>query len=206
MSCGCNANSRVESFNDLSVRPPTDPLELISNVILTDTASEPGVWSLESTYIAPTGGSVWIDSGIVIASVNTVTTNHSDNEQMVFDALAWNMAHQKTTDFASTTAPPLRKTIFMRAGEEWTNTLALTLPASPTFTELQLSFLDNAATRGDAQGTVPVFKFSANAPYAGAATIDMVLKKRGRFQLGLMGIDTASTPDWSMFELDIVAL
>ena len=188
------------------VMPPKDPLELISNVVLTDTGSESGIWSLESTFLAPTGASAWIDSGIVISSVNTVTTNHGDNEQMVFDAQAWNMAHQKSTNTDATTAPPLRHVVFMRAGEQWTNTLGLTFPSSPTFTEVQLSFLENAATRGDAQGTVPVFKWSAGAPYAGAVTLAMTLKKRGRFSLGIMGINNNSTPDWSMFSLDIIAV
>ena len=165
-----------------------------------------GIFHLESTFHTPAVGSSWINSGIVISSINGVTTNHGDNEQMVFDALAWSMAHQNTTDFASTMAPPMRKTVFMRAGEQWTNTFGLTFPASPTFTEVQLSLLDNAATRGDAQGTVPVFKWTAGTPYAGAVTLSMVLKQRGRFQLGILGIDNSSPADWSMFELDIIAV
>lgn len=205
MSCGCN-NKSIQSFNDLLVMAPVDPLDVIANVVLTDTGSEPGIWSLESTYLAPTGASSWVDSDIVISTVNTVTTNHGDNEQMVFDATAWNMAHQKSTNTDATTAPPIRKQVFLRAGIEWTNTFGLTLPSSPTFDELQLSFLDNAATRGDAQGTVPVFKWSAGAPYAGVVTLAMTLKKRGRFQFGILGIDNQSTPAWSMFELDVIAV
>ncbi len=206
MSCGCNSKNKIQSFNDLLVMDPVDPRDLIADINLTDSGQEPGIWSLESTFITPAVGSVWINSGIVISSINTVSTNHQDDEQMVFDALAWNMARQKSADFASTIAPPLRKVVFMRSGIQWRNTFGLTFPASPTFTEVQISLLDNAATRGDAQGTVPVFKWTAGSPYAGVVQLSMVLKKRGRFQLGILGIDTGSPADWSMFELDIIAV
>jgi len=45
--------------------------------------------------------------------------------------------------------------------------------------------IENAATRGDVQGTIPV---------------------AGRYTLGLMGINNNSTPDYSMFEMDVVAV
>jgi len=90
----------------------------------------------------------------------------------------------------------------MKAGTQWSNNLPLVLGAG-TYTELQLSFLDNAATRGDAQGTIPVIRWAGS--FTGVVPIDLVLKKSGRFTLGLLGVDNAGTPNYSMFEIDIVA-
>ena len=138
------------------------------------------------------------------ASEATAATNAFDEQQQVFNATSWNFENT-TVNILSTTAPPLRKTIFLRAGIRWANAIPLALGVSPQFTELQLSILDNAATRGDAQGTIPVFRW-ASGPYAGTQTMGLVFKQPGRYSLGLMGINNNSTPDYSMFEMDVVAV
>lgn len=180
---------------------PLDPLDLIANAILN---SEPGTPTNSSNYATPAGGSVWITNPITITGP-TVSTNATDSGMMAEEAVEWNFSH-KTASLGATIAPPLKKQIFMRAGVQWKNTMGLILPASPAFTDLQLSFLENAGTRGDAQGTIPVIRWSAGAPYSGPKSLHLVLKQPGRFTLGLMGINNNSTPDWTMFELDIIAV
>ena len=204
MSCGCNGSGQVTGFNDLLTQYPKDPSELIAWAELDTGSTEEGLWTLSDNYNEPTSPSVWIGRTIDFSAVSTIETNHTDNQQMVFDAQAWNFAHQRTNSVGLNLPDPMQKIVFMRAGLQWVNILPLTLPASPQFTELQLSFLDNVATRGDNQGTVPVYKWSTTGPFATSATLKLVLKKPGRYQLGLLGINNNATPDYSMNEFDLV--
>ncbi len=201
MSCSCNSQKQVQSWNDYLCQQPTDPRDIIALALLGSTA---GTWYLSSDYHKPAGISVWIASPISYASEATVSTNASDEQQQVFDASSWNFLNA-TVNILATTAPPLKKTIFARSGTQWAMAIPLALGVSPQFTELQLSILDNAATRGDAQGTIPVFRWSSG-PYAGTQTLGLVFKKPGRYSLGLMGINNNSTPDYSMFEMDVIAM
>ncbi len=201
MSCGCKSGQSIQSWNDFQNMAPMDPRDLIAYITL-GASPVVGTWYLSDTFIAPTSGSVWIASPITMNAENTITTNSADQNQMVFEATSWNMLN-KTTDTATTVAPPLRKAVFMRSGLQWTNTLPIGLGSSPAFTEIQISFLENAATRGDMQGTVSVFRWAAG-PYSGPSSVQFVFKNPGRYTLGILGINNASTPEWSMFELDII--
>lgn len=201
MSCGCNSQNTVQSWNDYQCQAPTDPRDILAIAFLGATA---GTWFLSSNYNKPAGASVWIASPISYFGESIVATNASDEQQQVFDATAWNARHT-TVNILAATAPPLKKTVFVRAGVAWSNAIPLTLGASPQFTELQLSLLENAATRGDAQGTIPVYRWSAG-PYSGPQTLGLVFNKPGRYSLGLLGINNNSTPDYSMFEMDVIAI
>lgn len=199
MSCGCKSQSPVLSWNDLLCQMPTDPREVLAMARL---GVNVGTWYLSPNYHLPSGASVWIPSPIVYSADVVVTTNSSDQQQMVFDAASWNMNNLSVNTLAST-APPLHKTIFVKGGIAWSNAISLNLGSSPQFTELQLSIMENAATRGDAQGTIPVYRW-ASGPYSGAQTLNLVFNHTGRYTLGLMGINNNSTPDYSMFEMDVV--
>lgn len=203
MSCGCKNSSSINSWNDFQNMAPMDPRDLIAYATLGGSPVV-GDWYLSNNYIQPGPGSVWIPSPITFAGQAVAITNASDEGQMNFDATSWNFQN-KTVNNAATVAPPLRKVIFIRAGIQWMNTIPLGLGSSPSFVDLQLSFLENAATRGDMQGTVPVIRW-ASGPYSGPSSMSLVVKGPGRFTLGLMGINNNSTPDWSMFEMDIVAV
>lgn len=111
----------------------------------------------------------------------------------------------RTVNVAATVAPPLRKTVFMRAGIGWQNTVGINVGSSPTFASFQLSLLENAATRGDAQGTIPVFEWNSG-PYSGLVQFGLVLYSPGRYTFGLLGVDSSSPANYSMFELDIMAV
>ena len=202
MSCGCKSPLSIHSWYDFEDMTPQDPLDLIAYAALN---SDVGVPFNSSVYSTPAPFCSWIATPVVVSSGPTVSTNATDSGMMVQDAVDWSFSH-KTANLLTTVAPPLHRLIFIRAGLEWKNVIPLNLGASPTFAILELSFLENAASRGDAQGTVPVIRWIAGAPFSGAKNLTLIVKRPGRFTLGLMGINTNAPADWTMLELDIVAV
>ncbi len=207
MGCGCNGSSSaprsggVQSWNDFLTMPPADPLDLIEFATLGG-GPTPGTWALSNTYRQPTPPSTWIASPVAIAGQVGLISNDPTTAQTNFDGNAYNFSHT-TANIAATLAPPLRKIVFMKAGALWTNSLPLSFTGSPDVVDVQLSFLENAATRGDAQGTIPVIQWTT--PQVGTKLLNLTLKHPGRFCLGIVTINNNSTPGWAMFELDVVA-
>lgn len=74
--------------------------------------------------------------------------------------------------------------MFLRAGTEWSN--RITLANTVTVQDPELSFLMNAATRGDAQGTIPVISWSGASYTAGTFALDVVVKQPCTTRMGLM--------------------
>jgi hypothetical protein len=94
-------------------------------------------------------------------------------------------------------APPLRKLIYLRGGSQWAMSIPLTIGATQT-SDIQLSFMENAATRGDHAGTIPVISWSGSV-YTGTLTLLVtLLPTQGDFWMGLRIIDTSS--NWSMYD------
>jgi hypothetical protein len=62
-----------------------------------------------------------------------------------------------------------------------------------------LSFRDNAATRGDFAGTIPVISFTG-MNYTGNTSLEVTLKQLGTVIMGLRAINAAG--DYSMFEME----
>ena len=206
MGCNCNNQAQgigrmgLQSWNDLLITDPVNPLDIIAYSTLNRIT---GSWSLTSTYATPTPPSVWGTTPIAIAGDVTTLSNNATEAQTVFDATSYDFSHT-SINIQSTLAPPLRKMVFMRADVLWTNRLPLSISGSPNVVEVELSLLENAATRGDAQGTYPVIRWPAPGPYVGAMDLELVFKRAGRFSLGVMTIDNNSTPGWAMMELDVV--
>jgi hypothetical protein len=181
MSCNCNEGP-IQSWIDWRTSTPKNPLDLIAYATFDGTV---GSYSLSTTY-APTGGAwqpnTWsINGSIVCAALGT------DNIQKVANADQWNFAHQTQAPY-SNPAPPLSKVIFLRGGTEWIMTIPINMAAC---SDLQLSFRDNAGTRGDAQGTIPVLLWSG--AIAGAThVLKVTLKTTGQVVMGLKATDTGS--------------
>lgn len=114
--------------------------------------------------------------------------------QNVADADQWN--NRLTAKIDSTVAIPLRKVIFLRGGTSWKMRIPIDFGGS-TYTDIQLSFRDNAATRGDAQGTWPVIQFGGS--FTGVCTLEVVIKTMGRVSIGLRAVTGGTT---SMFEME----
>ncbi len=96
-----------------------------------------------------------------------------------------------------TLAPPPAKVIFLRGGPAWEMSIPINFGGA-TYNDLQLSFRDNAGTRGDYAGTVPVIAFQGL--FTGAQTLSVTLKSPGRISMGLRSIDLSG--NWSMFEME----
>jgi len=155
---------------------PMDPFNVILNAAI---AGAQGVLVNSSNY----NNSTWATNTVVLKSgqTPTVTALETTNAQMQADAAQWNFRTQ-TNNVAATLAPPLLRAIFMRGGAPWQMTLPLDFGGN-TFTNLQFSLLDNAGTRGDSQGTVPVIQWTGS--FTGATTINLTFKTFGEFIFGL---------------------
>jgi hypothetical protein len=122
----------------------------------------------------------------------------------VEEAAQWTLAHQGG-NFNATTAPPLRRVLFLRGGRQWKNVLNFNL-GGITASEVQLSFRDNAASSGNftgsASGSIPVIKWTG--PAAGTLLFELALKQYGRFNMAVKVTDTLG--NHSMFEMEWIVV
>jgi len=209
MGCGCNNSRDIRNWNSLLQSFPVDPLSVISYAELSVAGpSQVGQWALSSTYREPTVPSTWLPTPVSVNGEVTVISNGADQMQQQFDAQSWNFRNQ-TSNTSTTTPPPLRNTIFVRAGVEWTNIIPLTVQGSPhAVVDIELSMLDNAATRGDMQETIPVIRWTGDT-YTGLVLLRLVLYSSGRYSFGIRTIDNNTSPGppgWGMFALDVVGV
>lgn len=184
----CRKSEILHSWIDLQRMMPKNILELIANAKLNTTS---GVFSSSTNF----GNATWSANPFTIGGVPMCIALGSDNQQLVADADQWNFQHL-TAKTDSSIAIPLRKLIFLRGGIEWSNRIPIDFGGS-SYTDLQLSFRDNAATRGDAQGTWPVIQFTGS--FTGLCTLEVVLRKIARVSIGLRAVTGSTT---SMFEME----
>src|SRR5262249_13419432 len=158
LSSGRNRMNGLNSWIDWRNMMPRDPLEVIANATF---KAAVGTYTNSTTYITvPTS---WATHSITYNTAPTVSALETDNQQMVADAAQWNFQHQTRSPSFSTLALALQRVAFVRGGTQWANTIQLIANGvTGPLDDWQLSFLDNAGTRGDAQGTVPVFSFGAS--------------------------------------------
>ena len=181
MSCcgsmnGTTGPLTIASHYDFQNLCPKSPLDLIASAALGGTD---GALYNSTNY----RDVMWseINGAVIVDARPAITALGTDDKAKVEEASQWNFTHL-TWDDASEVPIPLRRTMFLRAGSEWKNTLSLTLPA--TITEAQLGFLNNAATRGDMQGSIPVIRFTGNWVGSGIA-LEVVLRQTGIVRMGL---------------------
>ncbi len=132
------------------------------------------------------GGSAWKTSLISVAGVPACIALEGTNAQMTADAAGWNFDHL-AANTSSNLAPPLPNRLYLRGGTEWRMDIPLNV-GYIGYSELLISLLTNAATRGDCQGTVPAILFNART-YTGPVTLRVTLKKFGNFMIGIRGKD-----------------
>jgi hypothetical protein len=181
-----------KSWIDWIHATPMDPFSLIQNAAI---ASTQGVLVNSTNY----NNSTWAANTVVIKSGMTPVCSalETTNAQMTANAAQWNFAAQ-TNNASATLAPPLLRAVFMRGGPQWQMSLPLDFGIT-TYTNLQLSLLDNAGTRGDAQGTVPVIQWTGS--FTGTNVFTFTFKAFGTFILGLR-CDTGAAV--SMYESRII--
>ena len=197
-SCPCasesnlNSPGAIRSWIDIQHLCPKNPLDLIAYAKINTLV---GVYGDVSSFSTPSAG--WITSPFSIAGSPVCIARGSDNLLNVANATDWNFSHP-TANLDSTLTPVLRKVIFLRGGTDWQMNIPLDL-GEATYNDLQLSFRDNAGTRGDIQGTVPVISFGGGN-FTGLVTLSLVTKIKCRVSMALRAIDTNN--NWSMFEME----
>ncbi|MCZ2102408.1 MAG: hypothetical protein LC107_12835 [Chitinophagales bacterium] len=171
-----------------------------SSFLLPDTATQNPV-NPTAGPTPPVIASFWSANSFNIPSAPICYANGYDNIQKVSDAKQWNFTHI-TSNPNPVLAMPMRNVIFLRGGTDWRMEIPLALGGGQ-YPNLQLSFRDNAGTRGDYAGTIPVIDFSnAVAPFSGNVTLNVVLRTTGHVFMALRAIDNSITPVWSMFAME----
>lgn len=188
----CNP-ANIQSWYDFAHICPKDPMELITDAKLN---SVQGVYLDSGTMLDPPGGT-WTANTAQIGTAPVITANGTDSQQKVEDAVMWNFRHLTKSDNTAI-APALEKLIFLRAGRDWTNTIQIDFGGT-TYTDIQLTFRNNSATRGDKQGTVPVISFTGSS-WTGTQDLEVILLKPGLVQMGMRLIDNSS--NWYYFEME----
>lgn len=165
-------------WSDLKSFKPRNPLDLIAEAHIDTTV---GVFLLSDNYSRSESGS-WLTNTLFIDGVKPyVTALGTDQQQKVADASQWNF-HHDTANLDTNLAPPLSRFIFLCAGTEWKNTIRINL-GGESFEGIQLSFLLNAATRGDYRGVIPVLNWDGS--WSGSLELHVVLKMKGQYSMGL---------------------
>lgn len=188
-------SSSVDSWYDLPVQTPVDPRILIANAQL-------GI--IQGTFVRTSNftASTWIATPFVLDGNISCASLHSDNALSVADAAQWNFSHQGA-NVAATNAPPLRKVIFLRGGTEWEMDIGIDFGVL-NYTDLLLSFRDNAATPGDftgSGGTIPAIKFTGVT--TGVHILKVTLKMLGTFTMAIKALETTNN---SLFEMEWVVV
>jgi hypothetical protein len=122
---------------------------------------------------------------------------HTDDALAVAEAAQWTFSHLGMSPGAST-APPLRKVLFLRGGTSYELSFSIDFGAG-NHDSVMLSFRDNAGTPGDftGSGTIPVISFPAIV--TGVKTFKVTLKMLGTF---VMALRTTSGGTNYLFEME----
>ena len=198
MGCNCDTSKSLSSWFDLESFPPRNPLELIANAkIVMGANTDIGSLVNSATFGTPAGA--WAANPFVVTGAPVCAALETDNNQKIADAAQWNFQNL-TWNNAARIAPPLLRLLFLRAGQDWQMNIGLNLGAG-LFPSLELSFLDNAGTRGDYAATYPVISWTARN-YTGVLSLQMTLKQVGRVRMGIAAIDNGGVN--SMFDFEAV--
>jgi hypothetical protein len=189
-SCNGVQPSFIQSWLDLQAMMPKNPLDVLYYAKLGTTEGVPG----SSLYFHQPSSGVWRDPLVSLNGKPTCYAAGTDDVQKVEDALYWTFSH--LTWYGDINAPKaLRKLIFLRGGIEWRMKIPLTF--SSEWTNVMLSLRNNAATRGDAQGTVPVIGFAG--AFSGSVELEIAVKTFGQLSMALVGTQSGDT---AMYEME----
>jgi len=186
----------IYSWYDLQNVQPRSPLDLIAKATIGGTV---GTLLNIDTYHKPPAGKSWDASPFELTGIPQCSALGTDNLENVANAEQWNFQHL-TRNVDPDLAPVFSEFIFLRAGTKWKMSIQIDLGGN-NYDDLALSFLNNAATRGDCQGTVPVISWTTGGPWTGVITVEVTLHHVVcEVEMGLRGIDSASGNP-NMFEM-----
>jgi hypothetical protein len=148
----------AKSWYDFYNAVPRSPLDLIACAATYEPTGgliSKGVLKNNSTILDPTA--TWQTDVMSVGGLPVCKALGTDDKEKEADAAQWNFSH-KTWYESGNVAPPLHKVLFLRAGTDWKMSIPLQMTA--TLQTLFVTFRNNLATRGDAQGTIPVLELS----------------------------------------------
>lgn len=189
----------VQSWFDTQLIQPLDPRSIIANVMF---------GGIQGSFVRTTayGASSWIantfayDTSLLPPVCDSL---HTDDALAVAEAAQWTFSHQ-ILNIAGSNPPALSKIAFLRAGTQFQMGFDINLGGS-SYTDLLLSFRDNAAVPGDfvsgGVGTIPAFKFTGSL--TGIKTMKVTLKTTGTF---IMGLKAVTGGNHSMMEMEWVVV
>lgn len=191
MGCGCH--NQITSWYDLQNAEPKNPFDFLALAMM---SGQLGTLTYSTAYI--NDGGTWAASPITPATNSSIVAWNTVQDSG--SAAQWGFQHLMT-NADSDLATPLKGLVFIRGGVRWRNAIRLTF-ASPC-NYLEVSFLDNAGTKGDDEGAVPVIRFGS--PLAATThTLFLTTKMTGDVMLGLR-TEVTATGDDSMFEMRCIA-
>jgi hypothetical protein len=147
----------AKSWYDFYNAVPRSPLDLIAYAATYEPTGgliSEGVFKNNSKILDPTATWQTDESFCGLPVCKALGTDDKEKEA---DAAQWNFSH-KTWYESGNVAPPLHKVVFLRAGTDWK--MSIPLQMTESHERLFVTFRNNLATRGDAQGTIPVLELS----------------------------------------------
>lgn len=170
------SKQRVDSWFGLEVACPRSPLDIIAYAKFDAVVGE---FMNSNTFINPPAGTWTVDT-TTITTEPTCEALETTNQLMVENAKHWKFS-RKTANLDSLLAPTLHNLVFLRGGTQWKMRIPLDTKAAQ---DIQLTLRNNAGTRGDSQGTIPVINFSG--PFSlGAHTLEVTLRSFGHVFMAL---------------------
>lgn len=198
MSCNCATPANLNSWIDLVSTPPRDPLDLIARAQIVSGYTDVGVRVNSTTYGDP--GAAWAASPFALSLSPICFALETTDAQRAADAAMWNFTHQ-TIDQDQRIAPQNQRLLFLRGDPSGAYQMNIPIALGGTgYSKLELSFLDNNATRGDYRGTYPVIQWTAHS-YTGNISLQLILKQMGRVRFGLSAFDGTN---YSMFDFEAI--
>ena len=128
----------------------------------------------------------WVPDPFMLVSAPTCSALGTDNLNLVGNANQWNFLH-RTSVPSTALAPQLNDVVFLRGGNSWLMTIPINL-GSLEYPNIQVSFRNDAGTRGDCSGTFPAILFAARN-YTGVVELKAVLGRLGKYIMGIRAVD-----------------
>lgn len=209
MSC-CQQLDTVQEWYEWEGAQPLEPSKLIAYAHLGGGGAQ-----IEGVRKRVTGfaSQNWTSTPFSLASEPVCSALGYDEGRNTSNADQWNFDH--LTENTSATLPTsLQKVLFMRGGLHWQMTIPLMIGGPAPLDLVQLSFRDNAGTRGDAMATYPVIEFDASGTpsgFTGAVNLKVTLNSLGRYKMVLWARSRpyGTMPpiiDYSMTEMEWVVV
>lgn len=191
-------NLFVQSWSDMIIAQPIDIRTIVANATL---GVAPATFGRSTTFLQTT----WGTNSPAFTGSGSLTSLDPTDAKTIVEAQQWTLSHQMINT-TTAIAPPIRKIMFLKAGEIWSNNFQIALGVS-NYTDIQLGLRDNLGTSGNFIGSgtpgVPILTFSG--VLTGNVAFNVTVKQSGSFSMVLVVKDNA-TGTYSTFEMEWVVM